>query len=177
MPRCLLLILATCALPAEARAHFLFIHIGPPAEGGRAAEVFFSEYADAGDPKFIGKVAATQLWLQTTPGEFQPLRTHQGPDRLRALVPPSGTMAVHGSLQYGVLARPKQTAFLLKHYPKAVAGSPDEVNRLKPYAKVPLEITATFESSGITFTALREGKPLPKVGSTDASGKRRMRLR
>ena len=36
---------------SPARAHFLFIHIGPFAEAGRAAEVYFSELAEAGDPR------------------------------------------------------------------------------------------------------------------------------
>lgn len=35
------------AAPGPARAHFLFIRITPPAEGGRAAEVYFSERATA----------------------------------------------------------------------------------------------------------------------------------
>jgi hypothetical protein len=63
----------------EARAHFLFIRIGPPAEGGRAAEVFFSEQAEAGDPRFIDKIAGTQLWVQKTPGKFEPLKAVKGP--------------------------------------------------------------------------------------------------
>src|SRR5207302_11192608 len=108
----------------------LFIKIGPPAEAGRAAEVYFSELAEAGDPRFIDKIAQTKLWLQQTPGQFRPLKVHKGADRLRAPVPPSGSLAVVGSCEYGVLARPKQTAFLLRHFPKAVAGLPDEVNRL-----------------------------------------------
>jgi hypothetical protein len=45
------LILAIFAQPA--RAHFLFARILPPAEGGRAVEVYFSELAEAGDPRFI----------------------------------------------------------------------------------------------------------------------------
>ncbi|HVA46501.1 MAG TPA: DUF3386 family protein [Pirellulales bacterium] len=63
----LILLLAARAQPAQ--AHFLFIRITPPAEGGRAAEVYFSEHATAGDPRFIDKVAHTTLWRQTTPGE------------------------------------------------------------------------------------------------------------
>ena len=44
------------AMPAS--AHFLFVRICPPAEGGRAVEAYFSELAAAGDPRFIDKVAA-----------------------------------------------------------------------------------------------------------------------
>ena len=54
----------------EARAHFLIIHIGPIAEGGRSAEVTFGEKAGDGDAKFVDKIASTKLWVQTTPGEF-----------------------------------------------------------------------------------------------------------
>ena len=67
-PRYAVLLLAgICSLPASpAQAHFLFIRILPPAEGGRAAEVYFSELAEAGDPRFIEKIARTELWLHET---------------------------------------------------------------------------------------------------------------
>ena len=48
----------------------LFVRIGPLAEAGRAAEVYFSEQAEAGDPRFIAKIADTKLWLQSAPGTF-----------------------------------------------------------------------------------------------------------
>src|SRR5436189_6150693 len=89
---------------AEARAHFLFVRILPPAEAGRAAEVYFSELAEAGDPRFIDKIAHTQLWAQSTPGQFQPLQVHRTADRLRAFLPPSGSVSLIGVCQYGVLA-------------------------------------------------------------------------
>src|SRR5438067_10277086 len=93
-----LLLLAT----ASARAHFLFVRVLPPAEGGRAAEVYFSELAEAGDARFVEKIAGTQLWLQKTPGAFEPLTVHKAPDRLRAWVPETGAVVVAGSCTYGV---------------------------------------------------------------------------
>src|SRR5262245_12393163 len=161
----LVAILWTLAV-VRADAHFLFIHIGPPAEAGRAAEVYFSELADAGDPRFVDKVAHTELWIQKEPGQFQQLRVQKLTDRLRAIVPMSGSIAVAGTCQYGVLARPKQTPFLLRYHPKAIAGSPEELNRMKPFGKTPLEIVATVENDQIHFTALRDGKPVPKAEFT-----------
>ena len=67
----LLAFLLTALVGKPARAHFLFIRILPPAEGGRAAEVYFSELAEAGDPRFIAKIAHTELWLQTASGNAQ----------------------------------------------------------------------------------------------------------
>jgi len=82
-PLCLSLVLtaALWALTAgRAAAHFLFVRILPPAEGGRAAEVYFSELAEAGDPRFIDKVAAnTRLRLQRTSGNEEPLTAHKAP--------------------------------------------------------------------------------------------------
>src|SRR4051812_45094133 len=160
------LIVAACGLAgagAEARAHFLFVRIDPMAEGGRWAEVYFSEQAEAGDPKFVDKIASTQLWVQAaaTPGQFQPLTVHKGTDRLRAALPVSGSVAVIGACEYGVLARPKQTPFLLRHYPKALAGRPDELNRLLPREAVPLEIRPTIEGATIKLVVLRQGRPIP----------------
>src|SRR5437016_324908 len=109
-PRLLLLAVTLAALfAARADAHFLFTRILPPAEGGRAAEVYFSELAEAGDPRFVDKIAHTQLWLQTTPGKFEPLKVHKAADRLRAWLPYDGSVMVVGECRYGVLARPKQT--------------------------------------------------------------------
>src|SRR5437773_11284656 len=103
---CILLIALAGAFPAgRAQAHFLFVRILPPAEGGRAAEVYFSELAEAGDPRFVEKIAATKLWLQSAPGKFEPLTVHPTADRLRAWLPASGSVAVVGSCTYGVLAR------------------------------------------------------------------------
>jgi hypothetical protein len=160
--RILLLVIGIGGLLASpAHAHFLFIRILPPAEAGRAAEVYFSELVQAGDPRFIDKIARTELWLQQTPGRFVPLHVHKASDRLRAWLPEEGTSLVVGRCVYGVLARPKQTPFLLRHFPKAVAGSPAELNKMQAYDKLPLEIVAAFEDDGVRLTALKDGKPVP----------------
>ncbi len=163
--RWLLWAMSACILLCNrAHAHFLFVRILSPAEGGRAAEVYFSELAQAGDTRYIEKVAAgTRLWLQQAGGDFTPLTVHKAPDRLRAWVPASGSIAVTGQCDYGVLVRPKQTAFLLRHFPKAIAGNPDELNQLKPHGKLPLEIAATIQGDEVRFVALRDGKPAPKA--------------
>jgi hypothetical protein len=151
------------ASAAYVQAHFLFVRVGPPAEAGRWAEVFFSEQAEAGDPTFVRKIAHTRLWLQAAPGEFRALKVHKAADRLRAPVPTAGSIAVVGVCEYGVLARPKRTPFLLRHFPKAVAGTPEELNRLKPTDKVLLEVVAHFTEDAVRFTVLREGKPVPRA--------------
>ncbi|MCI0456661.1 MAG: DUF3386 family protein [Gemmataceae bacterium] len=172
----LLSLVASLLTGADAGAHFLFVHIRPAAEAGRAAEVFFSEQAEAGDPRFIDKIAHTRLWVQTAPGQFRDLKVHKAADRLRAAVPVSGSIAVVGICEYGVLGRAKTTPFLLRHFPKAVSGDPEELNRMQPRDNLPLEVTARFEGDRIHFTALRQGKPLPgavfyTVGSDLKGGK------
>jgi hypothetical protein len=146
-------------LAGAAHAHFLFVRICPPAEGGRAAEVYFSEYAAAGDPRFIDKVATAQFWIQRTPGEFRPLAMQKLSDRLRAHVPLDGTLLVAGQWDYGVRAVPGQAPFLLRHYSKAVAGQPDEINQLKPKG-TRLEVVASFDGDRVVLTALLDGQPL-----------------
>src|SRR5271156_4358984 len=88
--------LVVTGLAAEARAHFLFIRIGAQAEAGRSAEVYFSEQAEAGDPRFIAKVAHTKLWVQARPGEFRELAVQPGADRLRAVLPGDRSLVVVG---------------------------------------------------------------------------------
>lgn len=161
----LILLAGFVDVPA-ARAHFLFTRILPPAEGGRAAEVYFSELAEAGDPRFIDKVAHTELWLQRTPGKFEPLKLHKLADRLRAHLPANGSLMVVGACEYGVLARPKKTPFLLRHYPKALAGRPDELNKLTPHGRLPLEVVGIIEKDGVRLSVLVDGKPLPNAEFT-----------
>jgi hypothetical protein len=167
MSRCrffLAALLLTALAGKPAQAHFLFVRILPPAEGGRAAEVYFSELPEAGDPRFLPRIAAqTRLWLQTVPGPFEPLKVHATADRLRAWLPYTGTVVVVGECRYGVLARPKQTPFLLRHFPKAIAGNPDQLNKARPHGQLPLEIVATIDQAGLHLQALRDGKPFPKA--------------
>ena len=152
-----------CLIPSSAaEAHFLFVRILPTAEAGRFAEVYFSDAADAGDPRFIDKIASTRLWVQTKPGEFEPLNVRKTPDRLRAALAPSGNVSVIGECTYGVLQRGK-SAFLLRHYPKAVAGAPEAVAALALKKEIPFEIQVRLHKDGLEFTALRNGKPLPNA--------------
>ena len=146
-----------------AHAHFLFVRILPPAEGGRFGEVYFSDAADAGDPRFIEKIAGTKLWLQAKPGIFEPLTVHKAADRLRAMVPASGCFAIVGECTYGVLGRAKQPSFLLRHYPKAVAGAADAVAGLLPRPEIPFEIHMRPDAKGVELVALRQGKPVPNA--------------
>lgn len=144
-----------------AQAHFLFIQVGPHAEAGRSAEVFFSERATAGDPKFVSKIAHTELWLQDEPGKLRPLQVNRGTDRLRAYLPSGKSVSVTGRCEYGVLKREK--SFLLRYYPKAVSGKPEEIAKLTRHEAIPLEIMPTFAKDAITLTVLRDGQPLPNA--------------
>ena len=154
-----LILIGLFAPGAVARAHFLFIRIGQPAEAGRTVEVFFSEKADAGDPRFIAKTAAATLMLQSAPGKFQSLPVRQGADRLRATLPAAGPVSVTGFLEYGVLKR--ETSFLLRYYPKAVSGDAAALSTLGPRAGAALEIDAAFTGEQVTLRLLRDGKPVP----------------
>jgi hypothetical protein len=151
----------------EARAHFLFIKVGPLAEGGRSAEVYFSEFAEAGDPRYIAKVAAgTTLRIQTKPGLLEPLVAHAARDRLRATVPAAGPMTVYADCVYGVL--PRKTPFLLRHFAKGIAGTPEEINALEPLVGTPLEIAPKIIDGGnaIQLTATKDRQPIPAVQFT-----------
>lgn len=145
---------------APARAHFLFIRI-VASKSKRVAEVYFSEGAEAGDPQFIDKIAGTQLWSQTVPGRFEPLKVKKGDDRLSALLPKKESVAVVGICRYGVL--PRKTPFLLRHFPKSVMGSASQLNAMKPFDKVPLEILGRFQKDTVELKVLRGGKPWPNV--------------
>lgn len=159
---------ASClAVATTAQAHFLFVYVGPPAEGGRTAEVFFSAMADVGDAKYVPRIALhTTLWSQAEPGRFQPLALNALPDRLEGRLATSGTVSVVGRCEYGVIARPNQTPFLLRYYPKAIAGEPSALNRLERQPAIPFEVLARADEKGIELTVVRDGKPVPKATCT-----------
>lgn len=159
MKRSLLPFLATLLICGHAQAHFLFVRILPVAEAGRFAEVYFSDEADAGDPRFIDKIAHTKLWLQQKPGAFEPLTVREAPDRLRASIPTGGSASVIGECTYGVLAR-KNGAFLLRHYPKAISGAVKDIHALHLKKEIPFEIQLREAGDGLEFIAHRDGKPI-----------------
>jgi len=140
-------------------AHFLFTRICPPAEGGRFAEVYFSEYARAGDPRYIAKVAPAEFQIQTTPGQWRALPMRRLDDRLRAHLPTTGPLVVAGRLDYGALDRPGSPTFLLRHYSKAMSGSAEELNQMAPLG-TPIELLAKFEAERVVLTVLQGGQPL-----------------
>ncbi len=156
--------LIICAVAAEAHAHFLFIRINEPAEAGRSVEVFFSELAEAGDPRFIDKIAGAKLLIQESPGKFQPLDVRKAPDRLRAFLPANGAVSVHGFLEYGVLQR--EVSFLLRYYPRAISGDAKVVNSLLPDPHAALEIGAEVKGDEVALVLLQNGKPVPKAHFT-----------
>src|SRR5262249_9749561 len=114
-------------------------------------------------PRFISKISQTKLWLQTGSGKFEPLKVHTASDRLRAWLPFTGSLVVVGECRYGVLARTNQTPFLLRHFPKAIAGKRDEVNKLHTHGRLPLEMVASIEGESVRLVALRHGKPVPNA--------------
>ncbi len=164
MLRMMTVIALTGLLTSAAQAHFLFIQIGPHAEAGRTVEVFFSERATAGDPKFVAKIAQTELWRQDQSGKFIPLPVKSGTDRLRGYLPSGQAVSVIGRCEYGVLKRDK--SFLLKYYPKAVSGKPEDLAKLTRYEAIPLEIMPQFSSDSVTLTVLHDGRPVPNTAVT-----------
>lgn len=154
-----------CSLQtADLSAHFLFIRINPQAEAGRSVEVFFSELAAAGDPRFITKVAPTTLVMQTQPGEFKPLAVERGVDRLRGALPVNGPVSVDGMLLYGVLKR--EVPFRLEYYPKSMSGDAEALNAMKANSSRPVEIVPHFDGETVTLTLLQNGKPVPHAKFT-----------
>src|SRR5687767_4143514 len=129
---CALLGLWAWSAATTGYGHFLFIRVQPAADGASAprAEVFFSEQATAGDPKFVDKIDQTRLWQAAAGGRFQPLVMNKQTDRLTASLLDAAPGAVVGFCEYGVLTR--DVSFLLRYYPKAIVGDPQKLPPLPP---------------------------------------------
>jgi hypothetical protein len=152
--------LATAADPCF--GHFLFIRVEPGVgDAAPQAHVFFSEQATAGDPRFVDKIAQTKLWQAAAEGPFKPLVVNKSSDRLTAAIAGGGPGVVVGFCEYGVLTR--EVPFLLRYYPKAIIGKPEEA---RPHPRRDLqapEIMASFTADTVTLILVRNGKPLPHV--------------
>src|ERR1043166_6666469 len=144
---------------AAAEAQFIFLRITTEPGSERRADVFFGEQATAGDPQFIDKITHTKLWVQRKSGEFTPSNVSKKEDHLEAPLPGGEPLAVVGFCEYGVLKR--DVPFLLRYYPKAVAGDAATVNRFKPHPDLQFEIIPTVAGDEISFVARHRGKPLP----------------
>ncbi len=143
-----------------ALGHFLFIRVEPAGAGVSTprAEVFFSEQATAGDPMFVDKIAQTRLWHCPPGGKYEPLAVAKQTDRLTAGLP-TASGVVAGICEYGVLTR--DVPFLLRYYPKAIAGDVLQTPKLPPRDAGAPEIMATFSAEGVTLTLIKDGKAVP----------------
>ena len=66
-----------------------------------------------------------------------------------------------GECEYGTLKR--EVTFLLRYYPKGIAGKPEQINQFKPHDQVPVEIMSTVNDGSITLVLLDHGKPVPNA--------------
>ena len=74
------------------------------------------------------------------------------------MLPSSKAHSVVGFCQYGVVRR--NVPFLLRYYPKAVSGSPEVLNNLKPFPKIAFEITEEPNLYAGTFLIVPPKDPI-----------------
>lgn len=144
-------------LHSTAFAHFLFIQVGGEANGQRRIEVLFGLATEEGDPQFLDNIADTELWLRSPDGKKTPIRLKKDFDRLVGTAPSREAMVIEGRCEYGVVRR----QFLLRYYPRTLAGDPVALNRIGSSGELPLEVAAQFTGDQLVLTALAHGKPLP----------------
>ena len=152
------------ALVCTLCSHFLFIRIGPMAEGGRSAEVYFSEQAEAGDPKFVDKIAGhAALAPDRPPGSSSRSTVRQGaPTGSGRRCPASGSVAVVGVVRVRGAGAAEPDAVPA---PLLSQGDRGQARRAEPDARPgPRSRSRSWRRSrgtAIRLVALREGKPVP----------------
>ena len=146
LPGAAVVAFALLSLASQARAHFLFIRLGPQAEAGRSAEVYLQR---------AGRCRRSEICRQD--------RSHQAldPDQAgrvsRAATfnrPPTGSCAAAGATAAWPSSANASTAFWLAPtrlrscsvtIPRRWPAVADELNRLTPRREIPFEIQPTFE--------------------------------
>lgn len=182
MQRYVLPLLAVAvSFPANALAHFPFLHLKSQDEGPTALHVYFAETAEPDDPALLDRLGGAEAWRIEANGESQPLALKKGENSLMVPVSGSGPAAYVLRKDYGVLARGGQLPFRLMYYAKTHSGRDaweiDTADRLR------LDIVPSRKGDELTLTILWNGKPLPEAevivqggiesieGKTDAEGR------
>ncbi len=117
-----LLVLAVCALPAQ--AHFIWI---VPLKGAEApgALVIFSDDLEPDANVPIKKIEQTEVFLLGSDGKVTPLKKAavEGKNAYRVTAPGKGPEVIAGVLRYGVIQRGKAEPFRLTYHAKALVGA------------------------------------------------------
>jgi hypothetical protein len=142
-----------------AQAHFVWI---VPDKEGATAQVVFSEIPEPDSPKFLDKIAKTQLYLRHADNREVPLKWTRGKEAYQVALPGEGPRTVGGVCCYGVTQRGDSDPFLLMYYAKAHLAR--ETGR-KPlpstaWERLPLEIVQAKGNDLERFQVLWQGKPV-----------------
>jgi uncharacterized GH25 family protein len=138
------------------QAHFIFV---VPEPGGTKAKVVFSDDLEPDENVPIDKVGALKLHLRDAGGKDAPLTWSKGENCYVLDLAGSGTRVVHGSTNYGVMARKDAKPFLLRYHPKAVVG-PWTGDAAKVGEAAPLEIVPVGTPGQLRLQVLAKGRPV-----------------
>ncbi len=144
-------------------AHFIFLV--PERLSGPKVRAIFSDNLNPGEPKLLGKISATRLWVRDSAGEESRLIWTMADEGFVLDVPGEGMRTIGGSCVYGVIDRGGKKV-LVHYHPKLILGDTDKNDVTKPWSSLPLEIVPTVSKEGMKLQVLQKGKPVGKVELT-----------
>jgi N-acetylneuraminic acid mutarotase len=160
---------AALALAAGAKAHFVYV---VPAADGAAVTAVFSDDLSPDESVPVSKIAGLTLAVRGPGGKDTPVPLAAGKNNaLAGAVAGTGPRVVHGTVEYGVLAKGDAKPYLLVYHPKAVLGP---VNGRPVVVNAPLELVPVPLAGRVAFQLIAAGVPVAdaEVTVTTPEGKK-----
>ena len=153
LSRLLVCVLGLLAVPALARAHWIWIY-PDSADATKAIVVFSDTLAPDENPKILDKLANMKLWLRTADGDKEAAWTRG--DKQYNLTIPAPTATVGGINEYGVVQKGNAKPFRLIQCTRLSIG--DEA---KAWDRLPIQLLATKSGDKIRITVHCKEKAVP----------------
>ena len=158
-------LIASLALSAApAAAHFVWVTTLPAEADGLAAHVWFSETAEPGSDRLIGKIAHTQAWSRT-PATSEPEKLALQPitdGDAGALVGRVGAkppLAVDAVCRYGAFSRGDKSLFLNYYARHLDVRTVEDLAALARAERLDLDIVPQLDGDKAKLTVLWKGQP------------------
>ncbi len=149
--------LAICMSAAPAQAHFVWINVVSDGKNP-TVQIVFSETAEPGDAKLIGKIAQTKSWARQADGQSTPLEVSSsaGDGQPAALVAklPEKAVDVEAVCDYGVYTR-APGGVRLHYFAKWLAAG----SKAAPSDRLRLDIAADAHDGKVDLTVRFDGQP------------------
>jgi uncharacterized GH25 family protein len=155
-------VVALFLVAAPARAHFIWIVPGAPADEKLSARIVFGDNPKPGAAELIEKISKAAVYSRNLDLKTTELKTAKDKDALQITGLEKRPQVLGAVLTYGVFQKGDDDPALIYYYAKSYLGEdlqkPPPEKLLRPWDKLALEIVPVKQKN--TIQVLWQGKPL-----------------